>query len=261
MKAIDVHKHFVGIAPWNNWDDTTDGIKAGDPEREIKSMAVCWKSTFPQLRKARELGCDFFLSHEATFLKGDRGLETPVAIPQEAEKLKFLEETGMAVYRCHDVWDLMPYHGVKDSWARRLGFGGAALNSSKYYSVFQVPPSTVEAQAKRILELTRPLGQRALKIVGDPGKTITKLALGTGASTDVLEAMSLGAEAAVLSDDFMAICRIGSLAIDADFPLIIVNHATSEEWGIMELAAHCRREFKELEVHFLPQGCQYETVL
>ncbi|MFZ2653467.1 MAG: Nif3-like dinuclear metal center hexameric protein [Victivallales bacterium] len=259
MKAREVHEHFKRMGTWVDWNDTCDGIKAGDGETEIKAMAVSWKSTFPQLRKACELGCNFFLTHEATFLKGDRGYEIDVAISEEKEKVEFILNRKMVVYRSHDVWDTFPVYGIKDTWARNLGFTGSVARSSTYYSVYEIEPATVRKLAMKILELMGPLGQKYVGVVGNPEKVISRLSLGTGAATDVLLARSLGGEAATVSDDYLAICRIGSLAIDVDFPLIVVNHAASEEWGVVELAKYCKKTF-DIPVHFLPQGCQYETI-
>ncbi len=52
----------------------------------------------------------------------------------------------------------------------------------------------------------------------------------------------------------------GSRAIDRDLPLLVVNHAAAEEWGMRSLAAYLRAHFPGVPVRHLPQGCLYETI-
>ena len=48
----------------------------------------------------------------------------------------------MAVYRCHDVWDVIPEIGVIDSWASGLGFTGTPIKKDGYYRVEDVSGQT-----------------------------------------------------------------------------------------------------------------------
>ena len=132
MKAIEIHQHFMEIGTWVNWSDTTDGFHFGNPETEIHKIAVAWKPYFRDLQRAAELDCNFFLTHESIFREGRNGDETSAAHPLEAEKLKWLVNSGMVVYRCHDVWDVIPEIGVIDSWAFGLGFEGQPVKREGY---------------------------------------------------------------------------------------------------------------------------------
>jgi len=49
--------------------------------------------------------------------------------------------------------------------------------------------------------------------------------------------------------------------MDAGLPVIIVNHATSEEPGMMRLAKTIRAQFPFVAVHFIPRGCVYRLVV
>jgi putative NIF3 family GTP cyclohydrolase 1 type 2 len=48
--------------------------------------------------------------------------------------------------------------------------------------------------------------------------------------------------------------------LDAGLPVIVVNHATSEEPGMMRLAEHLQAHFTEVPVHFIPRGCLYRLI-
>ena len=67
MNTNDIREHLLSKAPWVNRDATVDTIKAGDPNKEISSVAVGWMSTLDNLRLAHEKGCDLFITHEPTF--------------------------------------------------------------------------------------------------------------------------------------------------------------------------------------------------
>ena len=69
-----------------------------------------------------------------------------------------------------------------------------------------------------------------------------------------------GPEALLVTDDGMSFWADGSWAIDRDLPLLVVNHATAEEWGMRSLAAYLRAHFPGVPVHHFPQGCLYETI-
>ena len=49
-------------------------------------------------------------------------------------------------------------------------------------------------------------------------------------------------------------------AIDRDLPLLVVNHASAEEWGMRSLATYLKAQFPGLPIHHLPQGCLYRSV-
>src|ERR1043166_4585491 len=99
MKAGEIHEHFKKLGTWVNWPKSTDGLHFGSPEIEVRGIAVAWKPYFSALRQAKELGCNFFLTHESIFRAGGNGDETAAAQPLERPKLEWLKASGMAVYR------------------------------------------------------------------------------------------------------------------------------------------------------------------
>lgn len=55
MQAKLVHQHLQGVGTWVDWSDTTDGFHFGDPQMEIRGIAVAWKPYWWALRQAVEL--------------------------------------------------------------------------------------------------------------------------------------------------------------------------------------------------------------
>jgi len=68
-------------------------------------------------------------------------------------------------------------------------------------------------------------------------------------------------DALLVTDDGMRFWADGSWAIDRDLPLLVVNHASAEEWGMRSLADYIRKHFPDVPVRHLPQGCQYQAIV
>jgi putative NIF3 family GTP cyclohydrolase 1 type 2 len=271
LRARDIDRHMRGVGHWVDWERTVDTFKAGDPDAEVRGIAVAWQSQWPALRAAHAAGCNLFVTHEPTFYVHRD--DDPGAFADEhlTAKRAWLQETGMVVYRCHDVWDVLPEHGVRDSWARGLGLQGppSAEDARRYYGLYRVEPRPVRDLARRLAERVTDVGQAQVQLVDPAGGgagTVTHLAIGTGAACRVPAMAALrtpdGAapDALLVTDDGMSFWADGSWAIDRGLPLLVVNHASAEEWGLRSLAAYLQRRFPGVPVRHLPQGCQYQTV-
>jgi hypothetical protein len=178
----------------------------------------------------------------------------------------------MVVYRCHDVWDVMPRHGVLDSWAVGLGLAEPPLAARKYYAVYPVPAgvATVRDLAQHVLDRTAPIGQGLVQVVGEADeldRPVSRVAIGTGAITRVATMAALGAEQGVapdcllVTDDGFWTSRDGCWALDAGLPLLVVNHGTAEEWGLANLARYLQARWPAIPVHFIPQGSRVRTAV
>jgi len=260
MKAIQIHEHLRSVGTWVDWNRTCDGFKSGNTEMELTGIAVAWISVLPALKEAYRLGCNMFITHEPTFYNNPDDIADPEKEPIKS-KLAFLEETGMAVYRCHDVWDVMPEIGIADSWATGLDLEQPPLATAKYYAVHKSPASTLGELARYIAGKVKPIGQEIVEVVGDLSQGVSKLAVGTGAITNAQTMHDLGADALLLTDDGMYFWGQAAWAIDLGLPILIVNHATAEEWGISNLAKYLARQFPDVPVHHISQGCMYGVVV
>jgi putative NIF3 family GTP cyclohydrolase 1 type 2 len=268
MRAIDVDRHMRGVGTWVDWSSTVDTFKCGDPQAEVRGIAVAWQSQWPALRAAHDAGCNLFVTHEPTFYVHRDDDPGQYDDARTEAKRRWLAETGLVVYRCHDVWDVVPERGVRDSWARGLGLHGPPLaeDARRYYGLYPVEPQPLLDLARTLAARLRPLGQGQVQLHGDATHTVSRLAIGTGAACRVPGMAALrasdgrGPDALLVTDDGMSYWADGSWATDRDLPLLVVNHATAEEWGLQSLAAYLRATFPDVPVHHLPQGCQYQTV-
>lgn len=259
MKASDLHQHMRELGTWVDWSDTTDGFKAGDPEAEVTGVAVGWCSLMSSLERAHQLGCNLFVTHEPTFYchmdDEQQWRDTEAA----GRKMDFLRETGMVVYRCHDVWDRVPEVGITDSWGQFLGLG-APVKKQGYYNLYQLEPQPVGELARRIATAVAGLGQPAVQVIGPVDKTVSRLVIGTGAATNVPTMFAMGADVILASDDGLKYWQHGTWAIDHGLPLIVVHHATSEIPGMKSLAEYLRRRYADVKVEYVGPGCLYSLV-
>jgi len=259
MKAVDLHNHMQAIGKWVDWEHTCDGFKFGSPEVEVTGIAVAWQSTFPALCIAHEAGCNLFVTHEPTFYTHMDDSVDVFKHEHVRRKRTFLEETGMVIYRCHDVWDVMPEIGIVDSWAKGLGFDAEPLATRKYYAVYPFE-GTCGDLATHIRDRVSAIGQTAVQVVGDLNQSVHRVAIGTGAITEIAVMADMGADVVIATDDGLSYWAYGSWALDKGLPLIVVNHATAEEWGIANLAKYIGQHFATVPVKHVPMGCMYKLV-
>jgi len=280
MKAKELREHMRKVETWVNWEFTVDQFLAGDPESDITGIAVSWMPTFSNLKKALDAGCNLFVTHEPLFtlvldkegkiiggsLLTDphiQWMKTAYSFDQNdvwIKKKKWLDETRMVVYRCHDFWDDFPEIGIHGAWANWLGLTGKPVAAQMFYGVHEVSNVTLGDLAEKILQRVKILGQDVVHVVGDLNKKVSRLAIGTGAITNYREMYNMGADVLLITDDGTRLWDASQWALDSDIPLIIVNHSTSEEPGMRTLAIYIQEKFPNIPVKEIPVGCIYKTV-
>ena len=270
IKAGDIHQHLRNLGKsWINPETTVDTFKSGNPDMVVKGIAVGWMSYFKDLKKAVDLGCNLFITHEPTFYDHRDNDESLFEFEIIKEKKEFIETHELSIIRCHDVWDLVPDIGVRDAWATFLGFTNEVQVSKdmvyprfqKYCAAYTIPNVKAGILAQNIARKLLTFGEDAVLFVGPKEKIVNRVAIGTGAITPFLHMVrDLQADVAICSNDGMRFWRDAALAIDMDYPLIVVDHACSEEFGIRKLAEHVSETFPNIPVYHIPQNCMYTIV-
>ena len=261
MNAQRVYEHLRSMnGGWVDWENTRDRFVAGSPHIEVTGIAVGWMSYTWALRRALELGCNLFITHEPTFFSAADDEEPIFRLPGVRAKRRWIEQTGLTILRCHDLWDQFPGIGIPDSWGKQLGFG-VAIASEGYYRVYDVRGHTARTIAVQVADRTKELGQEAVELVGPPDVSVSRLAIGTGAITPFPPFIdTYGADIAICTADGFTYWHGGALAIDLGVHVVVVNHAVSELHGMERLATHLTECFPEVPVHLIPQRCMFELV-
>jgi putative NIF3 family GTP cyclohydrolase 1 type 2 len=261
VTPLQIHDHLMSLdAGWVDTSYTTDRVIAGDPHCEVTGIAVGWMSHTWALRRALDLGCNTFVTHEPTFFSGHDDEERIFRFPGVRAKRRWIQESGITVVRCHDVWDRLPEIGIADAWPRFLGLP-QPIAADGFLRLFDVAGRTAGEIAALVATRTAPLGQEAVQLIGDPDARITRLATGTGAITPLPQFLDrFDADMAICTDDGFTYWHAGALAIDLGIPVVVVNHAVSELHGIELLAAHLAAAFSPVPVHHIAQRCMYALV-
>lgn len=264
MRASDVQTYLRSLnGGWVNPEKTVDTFKSGDPEAEVSGIAVSWMSTMAALRQALALDCNVFITHEPTYynhLDNQDPRDLVWALPGVREKRDFIAAHDLVVLRCHDLWDQIPGIGIPDAWGAALGLDKAVAGEG-YYRVYDVAGRTAGDVARQVAARTAAFGQEAVQLFGNPETPVTRVAIGTGAITPLFVwVQEYGIDLAICTDDGFTTWQHGAYALDQGLPVIVVNHATSEEPGMIALAHHLQVRFPEVPVHYIPRGCLYRVI-
>ena len=238
---------------WINFNETRDIVLCGSADKDITKVGVCWVATNKVIDQAIEKKIPFIISHENPFYHMTTSPKRLAHISAERKKAR-LEEHGITVYRCHDLWDMIPEVGVADLWAKRLGFDFQRKTDS-YIQHATIPETTVRQLATHVAKSLCEDGENGVYIFGNPEKKVTELGMGTGAATDIFKMLDLApCDACIVADDGISNFYQAQYAIDNDLPLIVVNHSCCEIAGIKSMQKYIAKLFPELEVSYLEEG-------
>jgi len=265
MKASEIMKYFRKIGTWVSWDDTCDQILYGSSEIEVKGIAVAWIATNFAIEKAGKKGLNLFITHESSFYNFnyyeiDSFNNTPDGKNLITKKKKLLDNYGITLIRCHDVWDRMPGFGICDKWAEFLGFKTEKRPVESYYKICLIDNLTLDELAELIVNKVKLLGQDSVKVMGDGNRIIRRMAIGTGAVTAFDEMYKFKPDVILATEDGMNHWSAGLLALDLEMPIIIVNHAISEIPGMKALAGCLQNHFSKIPVEYINTTFPYRTL-
>ena len=259
MKVIDVIKHLESVGYWVNWDKTRDVVLHGSVDKEITKMGVCWVATKSVVEQAKAAGINFIISHENMFYEASTSPQRQL-LESANEKKRLLDEGDITVYRCHDVWDMMPTYGVADIWSKDIGldFEPRVVNS---YNSYANVDCTVKELAQKVANAVSKYEQEGIQVIGNLDKPLRRVAIGTGAATNIFSMLKEKPDAVVVSDDGVNNWIAIQWCIDNGMPIIIVNHASCEIGGLQHMVEYFNDVIPSLDVQYLYEGYKIHTVL
>ena len=259
MKIIDIIKHLESVGTWVNWDKTRDIVLYGDINKEISKMGVCWVVTKQVIQKAKEEGINFIISHENMFYEATTS-PTRALLESANIKKQMLEEADITVYRCHDVWDMMPIYGVADTWAKDIGLDFEPRVVSSYNSYANVKDMTLKDVAQKVAKAVQKYEQESIQVIGDLNRKINRVAIGTGAATNIFTMIKEKPDVVVVSEDGVTNWIGVQWCIDNDMPIIIVNHASCEIGGLKNMVNYFYKVYPNLDVQYLYEGYKIQSI-
>jgi putative NIF3 family GTP cyclohydrolase 1 type 2 len=256
MKAVELMNRLFEWCNDNGEKDyskTCDTLKCGDPEKEVRKVAVAMTASVDLIREAHRWGADLLIVHEPTFYNHfDEHLEDdPVTTAKEA----LLKESGMTVWRFHDH----PHHKAKDmigdGMVRSLGLKGTWINVAWAVNRFLLDtPMT----AREIAEKCRGLGAGHIRAAGALDFPCKMISLCLGTPGGVFEELRNPDVDIVLTGEISE-WVLGEYARDAGQlglrkALLVLGHIPSEKEGMRLLADEIFCQFPDLEVKYFECG-------
>jgi putative NIF3 family GTP cyclohydrolase 1 type 2 len=243
----------VGV-PWQS--DTVDTFKAGNPDSLVSGIAVTMMATLDVLQRAAAAGDNLIITHEPTFFDH---LDISDQLPEKdtdpvlAAKRQFIAEHGLVIWRFHDHWHARNPDGIEAGMVHALGWEKIQDANNQY--LFTIPETPLE---KLAAEIKRKLGIRIVRVVGDPGLRITKLAFAPGAAGLTRQAKALempGVQALVIGEaqEWEAVEYVADAVSEGrQKSLIILGHIPSEQAGMEECTSWLKTFVTEVPIQFVP---------
>jgi putative NIF3 family GTP cyclohydrolase 1 type 2 len=243
----------VGV-PWQS--DTVDTFKAGNPDSLVSGIAVTMMATLDVLQRAAAAGDNLIITHEPTFFDH---LDISDQLPEKdtdpvlAAKRQFIAEHGLVIWRFHDHWHARNPDGIEAGMVHALGWEKIRDANNQY--LFTIPETRLE---KLAAEIKRKLGIRIVRVVGNPGLRITKLAFAPGAAglTRQIKALEMpGVQALVIGEaqEWEAVEYVADAVSEGrQKSLIILGHIPSEQAGMEECTSWLKTFVTEVPIQFVP---------
>jgi putative NIF3 family GTP cyclohydrolase 1 type 2 len=234
--------------------DTVDTVKAGDPATPVTGIATTFLDTMDVLREANRRGLNLVITHEPTFYNHRDNTAFFSSDPVYKEKLAFIEQHHMVVFRLHDeIHGTAPDH-IALGLVEALGWQSYIQANDPFHAT--IPPTSLGALAKQIQ--TR-LKANTLRVVGDPNLVITHVALRPGASGLEKQVTALRSEAELLvageASEWETVEYVRDASAQGQHKaLILLGHEVSEEPGMEKCAEDLRLVFPAMKVEHIPAG-------
>ena len=248
-QVVERIKANLGV-PWRG--GPTDTFKAGGDATLVTGIATTVMSTFDVIKRAAASGRNMVITHEPTFWTGNddtRAFEKDAVYQQ---KLRFIQEHDMAVWRFHDHLHMrqpdMSSVGLADAigWSKHL-----SPNEPRVYVLPRV----------RLRDLARDIEKRlrlpAIRVIGDPQTMVSRAALMQG--TAPFHAATVLPDVDVIVAGEQREWEGVEYAFDANTAgqrkgLILIGHWVSEDQGMRLCADWLRTFVPEVPIAWIPAG-------
>jgi len=241
-------------SPVEKLENTVDTLKFGSLDMKVTGVAVSFMPTLHALKKTVELGANLLLTHEGLFYShwDENNLgENQV----QEEKLQFIKESGIAIYRIHDYIHRYKPDGITYGLVQALNWDSYVEEHQPAATILNIPPKTT----KEIIDYVKnKLQIDSLRYVGDLSKPCTKIGILVGyrgGGSNVIPLFEKHQLDLVIYGEGPE-WETPEYVRDANFQgkekaLIILGHAESEEPGMNLLATKMAEIFPNTPIHFI----------
>ncbi|RXH57753.1 Nif3-like dinuclear metal center hexameric protein [Granulicella sibirica] len=250
-----IQKRYLPAAP----PDTVDTLKAGDPATPVTGIVTTFLDTMAVLKEAVRLGDNLVISHEPTFYNHRDETKSLADDPVYKEKLAYIEQHHLVVYRLHDEIHADPSgdHILKGVY-EALGWTAYPHPSGPMGEYFVTIPQTTLGRLALTLKDT--LHAQTMRVEGDPDLLVTHVALIPGAAgrEEQIRALNApGVEVLIAGEasEWETVEYVRDAVTQGrKKALILLGHEVSEEPGMERAAKELRLLFPGIRVDHVLAG-------
>lgn len=246
--------------PWNE-ATTRDRFVFGGPDAPVTGIATTFMGTYEAIERASARGLNMIVPHEDTWWNDPDDRRIAAADPLVYQrKVDLMTARGIVVFRIHDHMHRQRPDFLFTGSAREVGLD-PATETAPHSHRFVIPETTLGELAARVMKVR---GADAIRVAGDPGARVRRVALGAGMATPAVQPddidVVIGGEQRETDGPFDSpayVMDAATLGIAKGW--IVIGHNLSEESGMQEMADWLRPLVPEVEVAHVRAGDTYWT--
>ena len=248
LQLIDRIRTKAGVS-----GDAVDSVVAGDPTTAVTGIATTAIATMDSLRTAAESGKNLVVTLESTFWSDNDNLNMLEGSAVFKAKRDFIRANNLVCFHLHDHWPAQGPNGIATGMAKELGWDGYVIDAANPTS-FKVPATTLLALAR---ELATKLGDRTMRVVGDPALKVGQVAAKWGNTAQMQAIHLLNSPADVVVVGYTHEWEGVEYAQDMISAgrkkgLILLGESKSEQAGMKYCAEWIKTFVSEVPVEYVP---------
>lgn len=240
--------------------DTVDTIKSGSPDQTVTGIITTMFATVSVVEQAVKLKANFIIAHEPTFYNHRDDPEWVKGNEIVKKKQALLEKHKIAVWRFHDYCHSLKPDAIRYGVVKKAGWTSHYKNET---AALTIPAMTLGNLVKH---LKTSLGIQKLRVIGDLGQSVSKLAIMPGAAggqRQVSVAESEKPDVLIVGEtpewEGVEYARDGRL-LGSKMALIVLGHAVSEEPGMEYFAEWLQPKISSVKITHLASGDPFQWV-
>ena len=257
MKAYEIMNDLFSLAMPLPFEQTCDTCKAGDPNAEVTKVAVSMFATVDIVRQARDWGAQLLIVHEPTYYNH---MDEHSDDYFEVEKRRFIEQSGLTIYRYHDHPHCTDPDIITTGEIRYLGLD-CAVEKTDVFDLTRLRLSTPMTPRQLATHIEACLGVAHVRIAGAADVPCTSLSLMVGTPGGLEQELLRPATEIILTGE---ICEwaLGEHVRDAaqlgyHKALLVLGHIGSERDGMKYTARILKDRQPQLDVRYFECGEVY----
>ena len=245
--------------PWAT--ETVDTFKAGNPQDVVTGVIVCMFADMKVLKMAVAEKCNLIIAHEPVFYSHLDGTKTLENDPVFQEKIKYINDNKLIVWRFHDHIHRTKPDGIYMGMIENLGWAKNQTDSSMIRFRFDKVKLS-----EFIGQLKTKFPDSAFRVVGNPEMNVSNVALAVGAPGSsshlkLLQEKNIDLLIAGEAPEWETYQYVNDAMLQGkNKGVIFIGHSNSEEAG-MDYCARWLKGFvpQNINIQYIKNGSSFKS--